>query len=55
MKGSIGTSCQLKYAFPYIGKSLYKLAYVEKLSDRAKIRFKAISLYSSGKYKIEQV
>jgi transposase-like protein len=55
MKGSIGTACQLKYSRPYIGRGLYKLACVERLSDKAKNRFKAISLYSSGKYKIEQI
>jgi len=55
MKGSIGTSCQLRYSTPYVGKWLYKLAYLEKLSDRAKNRYKAIGLYSSGEYKIEQI
>lgn len=55
MKGRIGTASTIKYARPYLAPRLYRLAVYETLSDKAKIRFKAIDLYSSGKYTIGQI
>jgi len=50
MKGSIGTATQLSYTRPYWGKVISRLNYIDKLSPKAKVRYKAINLYSSGDY-----
>ncbi len=55
MKGSIGTATYLSYTRPYWGKSITKLNYLEKLSPKAKVRYKAINLYSSGDYSLKQI
>jgi len=55
MKGSIGTAFYLSYIRPYWGKATSKLNYIEKLSPKAKVRYKAINLYSSGDYSLEQI
>lgn len=55
MRGKIGTSSSINYAKPYISSGLYRLAVHETLSDKAKIKFKAINLYDSGKYNIRQI
>ena len=55
MKGSIGTATYLSYIRPYWGKSIAKLNYIDKLSPEAKVRYKAINLYSSGDYSLEQI
>lgn len=55
MKGSIGTAIYLSYTRPYWGKVISKLNYIEKLSPRAKVRYKAINLYSSGGYSLKQI
>lgn len=55
MKGRIGTASTVNYAKPYLIPRLYRLAIYETLSDKAKIKFKAINLYSSGKYTIGQI
>lgn len=55
MKGSIGTATYLAYARPYWGKDIIRLNYIDKLSPKAKIRYKAINLYSSGNYSIGQI
>jgi transposase len=55
MKGSIGTATYLSYTRPYWGKVITKLNYIEKLSPRAKVRYKAINLYSSGDYSLKQI
>jgi hypothetical protein len=46
MKGSIGTATYLSYTRPYWGKVISKLGYLDRLSPQAKIRYKAINLYS---------
>ena len=43
MKGSIGTATYLSYTRPYWGKSIARLNYIEKLSPKAKVRYKAIN------------
>ena len=55
MKGNISTAAYLSYIRPYWGKSIAKLNYVEKLSSQAKVRYKAINLYNSGDYSLEQI
>jgi len=55
MKGSIGTATYLSYTRPYWGKSITKLNYIDKLSPQAKVRYKAINLYSSGDYSLGQI
>jgi len=55
MKGSIGTAAYLSHIRPYWGKSIAKLNYIDKLSPQAKARYKAINLYSSGDYSLEQI
>ena len=55
MKGSIGTAAYLSYPRPYWGKSITKLCYLEKLSPKAKVRYKAINLYRSGDYSLKQI
>ncbi len=55
MKGSIGTATYLSYTRPYWGKVITKLNYIEKLSPKAKVRYKAINLYSSGDYSLGQI
>jgi len=55
MKGRIGTASHLFYARPYWGKEIYKLNYIHQLSPQAKIRYKAINLYSSGNYSVSQI
>ena len=55
MKGSIGTATYLSYTRPYGGKSIARLNYIEKLSPQAKVRYKAINLYSSGDYSLKQI
>ena len=55
MKGSIGTATYLSYTRPYWGKVITRLNYIEKLSPQAKVRYKAINLYSSGNYSIGQI
>jgi len=55
MKGSIGTATYLSYIRPYWGKSIAKLNYIDKLSPEAKVRYKAINLYSSGDYSLKQI
>ena len=52
MKGSIGTATYLSYARPYWGKVISRLNYIDKLSLKAKARYKAINLYSSGDYSL---
>src|SRR5665648_512476 len=55
MKGSIGTATYLSYTRPYWGKVISKLNYIDKLSPQAKVRYKAINLYSSGDYSLKQI
>jgi len=55
MKGSIGTATYLSYIRPYWGKVVTKLNYIDKLSPKAKVRYKAINLYSSGDYSLGQI
>ena len=55
MKGSIGTATYLSYIRPYWGKVISKLNYIDKLSPKAKVRYKAINLYSYGDYSLEQI
>ena len=55
MKGSIGTATYLAYIRPYWGKDIIRLNYIDKLSPQAKVRYKAINLYSSGDYSLEQI
>jgi transposase-like protein len=55
MKGKIGTATYLAYTRPYWGKVISKLSYIGKLSSQAKIRYKAINLYSSGNYSLKQI
>ena len=55
MKGSIGTATYLSYTRPYWGKVITRLNYIDKLSPKAKVRYKAINLYSSGDYSLKQI
>jgi transposase-like protein len=55
MKGSIGTATYLSYTRPYWGKVITRLNYLDRLSPQAKVRHKAINLYSSGDYSLEQI
>ena len=55
MKGSIGTATYLSYIRPYWGKSITRLNYIDKLSPKAKVRYKAINRYSSGDYSLKQI
>lgn len=55
MKGSIGVAAYLSYIRPYWGKSITKLSYIEKLSPKARLRYKAINLYRSGDYSLGQI
>lgn len=55
MKGSIGTATYLAHTRPYWGKVITKLNYIDKLSPKAKVRYKAINLYSSGDYSLKQI
>jgi len=55
MKGIIGVSSRLVYLKPYLKPKVFKLAFYEKLSLKAKTKYKAINLYSSGRYKIEEI
>jgi len=55
MKGSIGTATYLAYTRPYWGKTISRLNYIDKLSPKAKVRYKAINLYSSGDYSLKQI
>ena len=38
-----------------LGKVITRLNYIEKLSPKAKVRYKAINLYSFGDYSLEQI
>ena len=55
MKGRIGTATYLSYTRPYWRKVISKLKYIDKLSPKAKVRYKAINLYSFGDYSLEQI
>jgi len=55
MKGRIGTPCTLTYARPYWNKSVIKLHHLDKLSPKARARYKAINLYNSGNYSLLQI
>jgi transposase-like protein len=55
MRGAIGVPTEIRYSTPYVGKRVYRLSLVERLKDLAKNRYKAINLYASGKYTIEQI
>ena len=55
MKGKIGTPCTLTYARPYWDKSIIKLHHLDKLSSKARVRYKAINLYNSGGYSLLQI
>lgn len=55
MKGIIGTATYLSYTRPYWGKVISRLNYIDKLSPKAKVRYKAINLYSSGDYSLKQI
>jgi len=55
MKGRIGTATYLSYTRPYWGKAIFRLNYLDKLSPKAKVRYKAINLYSSGGYSLGQI
>jgi transposase-like protein len=55
MKGSLGTATYLSYTRPYWGKFITRLNYIDELSPEAKVRYKAINLYSSGDYSLEQI
>ena len=55
MKGRIGGATYLSYTRPYWGRVISKLNYIDKLSPQAKVRYKAINLYSSGDYSLEQI
>jgi len=55
MKGSIGVATFLSYTRPYWGKVISKLNSIDKLSPEAKVRYKAINLYSSGDYSLKQI
>jgi transposase len=55
MKGKIGTPCTLTYARPYRDKSVIKLHHIDKLSPKARVRYKAINLYNSGRYSLLQI
>ncbi len=50
-------SIELKqsYTRPYWGKVISRLNYIDKLSPQAKVRYKAINLYSSGDYSLKQI
>ena len=55
MKGSIGVSSKIRYSGIYLNKGLFKQNFYLKLSDKAKTKLKAINLYHSGKYTVEQI
>jgi len=55
MKGKIGTPCSISYKGIYLPKKTFKLVYYEKLPEKAKIKLKAINLYKSKKYTVEQI
>ena len=55
MKGKIGTPCTLTYTRPYWDKCIIKLHHIDKLSPKARVRYKAINLYNSGKYSLIQI
>ena len=55
MKGKIGTPCTLTYARLYRDKSVIKLHHIDKLSPKARVRYKAINLYNSGRYSLLQI
>ena len=55
MKGRIGTPCTLTYARPYWNRSVIKLQHLDKLSTKARARYKAINLYNSGNYSLLQI
>ncbi len=62
MKGKVpclpagrGTPCSISYRSVYLPKKTFKLVYYEKLSEKAKIKLKAINLYKSKKYTVEQI
>ena len=55
MKGKIGTPCTLTHNWPYWHKSIIMLHHTDKLSPKAKVRYKAINLYNSGKYSLLQI
>ena len=52
-EGEHWKSYLLSYARPYWGKSLAKLNHLEKLSPKAKVKYKAINLYRYGDYSLE--
>lgn len=55
MKEKIGTPCTLTYTRPYQDKCIIKLPHIDKLSPQARVRYKSINLYSSGKYSLLQI
>lgn len=55
MKGRVGVAASIHYRHMLLPKITYKLGYIEKLSDRAKIKFKAVNLYESGRYPVAQI
>ena len=55
MKGKIGTPCTLTYNRPYWHKCIIKLHHIDKLSPKARVRYKAINLYNSGRYSLLQI
>ena len=55
MKGKIGTPCTLTYNRLYWHKCIIKLHHIDKLSPKARIRYKAINLYNSGRYSLLQI
>ena len=55
MKGRIGVPCTLTYNRPYWGKGIIKLHHIDKLSPKARARYKAINLYNSEKYSLIQI
>ena len=55
MKGSIGTSTHITYLSPKLSKSLYKFVVYLNLTDKAKIRYKAIDLYERRVLGIKEI
>ncbi len=55
MKGIIGISCKRINSGFYLPSKTFKLIYYNKLSKKAKTKFKAINLYNSGRYSLDQI
>lgn len=55
LKGHVEGTTRFVYARPYLPKDFYKLSLVANLSEKAKKRYKAINLYASGRYNLEQI